>query len=153
VPAEAQNNQVVFSSFAPLQGRSAELVRVEVDPATITFWDLSPDGSRIAFGVKDEHRGEIRILPLAGGPERTVHLKDAKNLQSVAWTADGAALFVTNWASEGYSLWRVNLTGQMRLLRKAGIWLERPVPSPDGRYLAFAEGTASSNAWMLEKFR
>jgi hypothetical protein len=30
--------------------------------------------------------------------------------------------------------------------------VERPVPSPDGHYLAYGEVTTAGNAWMIENF-
>jgi len=47
----------------------------------------------------------------------------------------------------------VPLDGETRLLYKGGYYVENPVPSPDGRYLAFGEVTLESNAWVIENLR
>lgn len=158
VLSEIKEDQLVFSGFDPLQGRKGELARVDLGPNsgyynTIfdTFWDLSPDGSRIAFGGCEPHGGHIHILDLDSHQENQLSLKDWSCLTSVGWSSDGKYLFVTNWASRGGSILHVALNGETRLLHKAiGMELERPVPSLDGRYLAYGEVTTVSNAWMIE---
>jgi len=148
--SEANQEQIVFFAFDSLQGRKGELAKIEVDPRD-TFWDLSPDGSRIAFGRFEEDGGHIRILDLPGGKAREIALKGWAGLDSVAWSADGRSLFVTNWASKGGSILRLGLNGETQLLHKAlGMALERPLPSPDGRYLACSQVATTSNAWMIE---
>ncbi len=37
-----------------------------------------------------------------------------------------------------------------RVKAPSSMLFERPVPFPDGRYLAFAEVATASNAWMIE---
>ena len=95
--------------------------------------------------------GHIRILDLSGGEPRTVELRDADHLTSVGWGADGKSLFVTNWSSIAGSILHVDLNGETHLLhRAAGMTLERPLPSPDGRYLIYGEVITTSNVWMIE---
>lgn len=158
VLSEIKDDQLVFSGFDPLQGTKGELTRLDLGPNSgyyntvfDTFWDLSPDGSRIAFGGCEPHGSHIRILDLDRHQESQVGLRDWSCLTSVSWSLDGKSLFVTNWASRGGSILRVGLNGESKLLRKAvGMGLERPLPSPDGRYLAYGEVTTVSNAWMIE---
>lgn len=149
--AEVNGNQIVFSAFDPRLGRQGEVARIQAE-SSVTFWDLSPDGSRIAFGKMEGDGGHIRLLDLAGGTARDITMKGWSNLASVGWSADGRSLFATNWASKGASILRVALDGQIQSLYKASssMLLERPVSSPDGRYLAFAEVATASNAWMIE---
>ena len=92
-------------------------------------------------------------LSLAAGAAADVAVKGWANLTSVGWSADGRGLFVSKGSSSGDSLLRVNLNGDAQVLRKAGMWIERPVASPDGRYLAWGEVSSNSNAWMIENFR
>lgn len=150
VLSEMNQDQVVFSAFDPIQGRKGELARLDVDPSD-SFWDLSPDGSRIAFGKFEVNGSRIRILDLAGGEPNVVELRDWDHLTSVGWSADGKSLFATNWSSIAGSILHVTLNGETHLLqRAAGMTLERPLPSPDGRYLAFGDVITTSNAWMIE---
>ena len=74
-------------------------------------------------------------------------------LQSVAWAVDGKALFVTGWTSKDPPLLRVSLEGKAQLLYKGHHRLEDLVPSPDGRYLAFADMELEGNAWVIENRR
>jgi len=50
-------------------------------------------------------------------------------------------------------LLRVPLHGQTRLLYRGLKYVENPVASPDGRYLAFGEMTEDGNAWVLDLAR
>jgi WD40 repeat protein len=152
VLAEANPQGIIFSAFDPKLGRLGELAKVNIEPSD-SFWDLSPDGSRIAFGKLENQSSHIRVLDLASGKTREISVKDWSNLTSVGWSADGQSLFAATWGSKGGSILRVSLNGKTQLMYKAaGMQLERPVPSPDGRYLAFAEVSTTSNAWMVENF-
>jgi eukaryotic-like serine/threonine-protein kinase len=152
VLAEANPQEIMFSAFDPKLGRLGELAKVNIEPSD-SFWDLSPDGSRIAFGKLENQSSHIRVLDLASGKTREISVKDWSNLTSVGWSADGQSLFAATWGSKGGSILRVSLNGKTQLMYKAvGMQLERPVPSPDGRYLAFAEVSTTSNAWMVENF-
>jgi Tol biopolymer transport system component len=150
VLGEANQDQVVFSAFDPIQGRKGDLARLDLDPSD-SFWDLSPDGSRIAFGKFEVSGSQIRILDLAGGEPRVVEVRGWNHVTSVGWSADGRSLFATNWSSVAGSILHVALNGETRLLhRAAGMTLERPLPSPDGRYLVYGDVITTSNAWMIE---
>ena len=151
VLSEVSGSAIVFSAFDPKLGRQGELARIQMGPS-LSFWDLSHDGSRIAFGKMEGDGGHIRLLDLADGKARDMTVKGWSNLASIGWSMDGRSLFATNWASKGASILRVTLDGQIQFLYKApsSMLLERPVPSPNGHYLAFAEVATSSNAWMIE---
>jgi hypothetical protein len=80
-------------------------------------------------------------------------VKGWSNLDSVSWTADGKALFVSVRMPKGTTLLRVNLQGQALVLWKP----ERDratyaAPSPDGRHVALLGWTLNSNIWMMENF-
>jgi Tol biopolymer transport system component len=52
------------------------------------------------------------------------------------------------------SLVHVTLSGKVKRLLKSAHrqWMNRPRPSPDGKYLAFQALTVESNIWLLENF-
>jgi Tol biopolymer transport system component len=150
VLSEQLQNEAVFTAFHPLEGRNGELTRVGADPRRPAFWDLSPDGRWIAYGARHDANGRIMLLPLAGQEPRDISAGDWKRLESVAWAADGKALFVTSYSSNGFRLLRVSLTGKAELLYTGPYYLESPVPSPDGRYLAFGEITPEGNVWAVD---
>lgn len=150
VLAEAAPDRISFSAVDPAQGRRGELAGIDAYPIG-SFWDLSPDGTRVAVGSCENGDSHIRILELATKRETRVTIKGWPCLTSVDWGADGKSFFASTWASKGGSLLRITLTGEAKLLyRAAGMSLERPIPSPDGRFLAYSEVTTIGNAWMLE---
>lgn len=137
-----------------MDGKKRKVATVEFDSYSVwSFWNLSQDGSRIAFGKDEGSKGRVRILPVAGDGEQEVEVKGWGWLDSVAWSSDGKSLFVDSWSPKGGSLLHVLFNGQAQVLRKAGLWMDRPTPSPDGRYLAFGEVTSNQNAWMIENIR
>ncbi|MEK7406164.1 MAG: hypothetical protein AAB225_13750 [Acidobacteriota bacterium] len=153
VLSEQAQNQVVFTAFDPVEGRKGELTRIDGDLSSPAFWDLSPDGRWIAFATRAETSSRIRLLSLVGQGPHEISAGGWTQLQSVAWAADGKALFVTGWASKDPPLLRVSLEGKAQLLYKGHHRLENLVPSPDGRYLAFADMELEGNAWVIENFR
>ena len=153
VLAEQDRDQLVFTAFDPIEGRKGEITRIESHPSQVSFWDLSPDGRWIALGMREEQSASLRILSLEGRAAREIPVKGWTRLESVAWAADGSALFLTGLASNGSPLLRAGLNGQTHLLYTAPFQIENPSPSPDGRYLAFGEVAPDSNAWVIENFR
>ena len=111
------------------------------------FWDLSPDGQWIALGWGDR----IRLLSLAGRPPRDISVDGWGWLQCVAWAANGKAVFATAHAPKDPPLLRISLDGEVTLLHKGLFNTENPVPSPDGRYLAFGKTRwrATSGWWRI----
>jgi Tol biopolymer transport system component len=149
---EADQEQIVFTTFDPTQGRKADGRRTSMTrgpEAVPSAWDLSPDGSQVA-SIVDARGCRIRILPLAGGASHDVVVHGWSRCDTLAWAADGRSLFASSFSVKGSSLLHVELGGEARLLRKATKWFERPLPSPDGRSMAFGEMTPESNAWILE---
>ncbi len=77
-----------------------------------------------------------------------------RNVASVRWTADGQGVITTGHGGPGSDrLVYTDLAGHTETVwRKENEWLPRSVPSPDGRYLAYATMIRDSNAWMIENF-
>jgi len=73
-------------------------------------------------------------------------------LESIAWAADGKGFFVTSEGPDSSNLLYVTPTGKVKLLLRNERWMFQPLPSPNGKYLAFQAQTWDSNAWMLENF-
>ncbi len=152
---------MVFYLLDPLRGRGPKLGRFphRVDFTGNTGWGLSPDGSRIAYVT--EH-GQVEIMSLNDRSRSDRSWQQIslgphwQQLQTVAWTADGKSLFVTCWKPDGSDLLHVMLDGKVNLLWHHGHspwqWASNPLPSPEGRYLAFQSKSLDSNVWMIENF-
>jgi serine/threonine protein kinase/Tol biopolymer transport system component len=150
--------QVIFSALEPSQEqRRRELTRINLkQPVAGYSWDLSLDGSHLAFAQYDEREGRIQILPLAGGEVREINVKGWNGLWRLFWAADGRGVFVSAAGGEGATLLYVDLEGRGQIIwqqRFPGVNFEaRGIPSPNGRYLAVLAYTVDSNVWMLENF-
>lgn len=149
--AEASQDEIVFTFFDPMTGRGVEAARVHTSPSRF-FWDLSPDGSLLAYGeFRNTTNDHVIVLNVKERTSREVPLEERTALSSLAWSADGRSLFVTTARREGSDLLHVSLEGKVDLLREEnGRWLADPSPSPDGRFLAFSIRTTDSNVWLLE---
>jgi len=148
VLSEEIQGLVVFTAFDPVEGRGKVLA--ELPASRLNFWDLSPDSRWIAMGKNEETRGVIHLVSLAGEASREIQVENWTHLLSVAWASDGSALFATAFASTGAPLLRVGLDGKTHMLYRGLKYVENPVASPDGRYLAFGEMTQDGNAWVLD---
>lgn len=150
---ETGGKEIVYSVFDPVEGRRGEVARAPMSGTAggwPSAWDLSPDGSRVA-SIDDSPGCRIRILPLGAGTPRDLIVGGWRLCDNVAWSADGAGLFTSSFSVRGSSLLHIDLDGRAQLLRKAVKWFERPLPSPDGRRLAYGEMTPESNAWVVEQ--
>ena len=151
VLSEAGQNEAVFHSFDPNPGGSkSEIFRVPAEWPDDVTWDLSPDGSRIAWFKRDPRSASIKIRELGSGRTRDIGIAGLVELLSVGWAADGKSLFVTNFSPTGSSLLHIPLDGKQVVLYKAAKEVEMPKASPDGRLLAFGEVESASNAWLIE---
>jgi Tol biopolymer transport system component len=148
VLSEEIQGEVVFTAFNPMQGRKGALRSIPA--SSFSFWDLSPDGRWIALGKNEETNGRIRLVSLAGEAPREIQAGDCTHLMSVAWASDGKALFATAFASKGAPLLRVALDGKTQILYRGLKYVENPVASPDGQFIAFGEMTEDGNVWVLD---
>ena len=137
----------VFLAFDPLKGAGRELVRVD-SPQGFQSWDLAPDGRRVALGSSESR---IWITSLDNGRSEEVPLKGLRGDEvDLSWTADGSGFIVTT----GLSIWHVDLRGNATKLLgnpRAQAYLH-PVPSRDGRHLAFPVVSWDANVWLVEGF-
>lgn len=156
VLSQLEGADMVFYLLDPLRGRGPKLGRFphRADFTGNTGWGLSPDGSQIAYVT--EH-GQVEIMSLRDQSWHEISLGPHwQQLQTVAWAADGKSLFVTCWKPDGSDFLHAALDGKVTLLWHNGHspwqWATNPLPSPDGKYLAFQSKSLDSNVWMLENF-
>jgi Tol biopolymer transport system component len=149
--------QYIFTEFDPLKGRGRELTRVTLvqTGGGYLFWDLTRDGTRIAFAQDRGGIGRrIQILPLSGGKTREVNIQREIQMTSLAWANDGRGFYVATFPPSS-ALFFVDVDGSAEILWKKETLVGftwRSLPSPDGRHLAMTGWSADSNVWMLENF-
>jgi Tol biopolymer transport system component/DNA-binding winged helix-turn-helix (wHTH) protein len=149
-------NGLVFMTFDPVAGKEKELTRIE-DPEWYLYnWTLSSDGSTLALSKKHrtQEQAAIRLLPVAGGTERTITFQPWSGIAYIDWAADGHSLWVRASSPSGtQTLLNVDLHGKVKpVLQESEMDLGWAIPSPDGRHVAIWEASGSSNAWLLENF-
>ena len=151
VEDDEDRKQFTFTAFDPLRGRGRELVRIDSDPKKYFNWDLSPDGTRIAYA--NNHEGPVHILSLRGQPSQEIKVKGWSNLQDIEW-ADAKALLISIGVQGGVVLLHVDMQGNAHVLwqQQGGFAGFVGKVSPDGRHLAFNGFTTNSNIWMMENF-
>lgn len=150
--SEVQGNEIVFSSFEPVPAAArTEVFRVKAHNPDDVYWDLSPEGSRIAYGERGAH-SLIRIQAIRAdmNTNSEIPVPEWPDLYTIGWSADGTSLFATDFSPSGSSLIQILLDGKTRVLYKGAKELELPKASPDGRSLAFGEVVSSSNVWLIE---
>ena len=147
-----QKTHVVLSTFDPATGRMRELAVLPGESADLTFWDVTPDGSAIAFGEFAWGGGDrFTLLHPATGETRVVRLQHFKNVSDLAWAADGRSLFATTTTIRGAEVIHVMLDGTTHLVRAfQSLTVQNPRPSADGRSLLVGILSTSSNAWVIE---
>jgi Tol biopolymer transport system component len=156
VLSEVKEGRIVFASLDIAAGRKSELFRVDAKDAGAAYWDaywdLSPDGSRIAFSAPNDTNCEIRIMTLTGVTERTLSVKGRTRCIAVAWPQRGEGLFVEAYTDVKSTLLRASPDGDAKPLRTSLKWFQHFAESPDGKHLAFTDVVGDSNAWMIENY-
>jgi hypothetical protein len=98
------------------------------------------------------HGNQIRLVPLSGGPTRTITINGYSDFLELFWAMDSQSMFVSTQAPGGVILLRVSLGGEAQPIwhtKSAHTW---GVPSPDGRHLAILDSNRESNVWMINNF-
>ena len=154
---QKEGQDLVFYSLDPVRGKGEQLGKIQASPfGRATGFSVSPDGSRLALVRGEEkYRGRIDVLTVSDHAWHEVSGEPGwGDFQSIAWAADGNGFFVTSNLPESKNLLHVTLTGEVKPLlhydRRQ--WMINPLPSPNGKYLAFQATTWDSNVWMLEGF-
>lgn len=153
VLGEAGSHEVVFYNFAPVPAAAkSEIFRMQADDPNTVTWDLSPDGSRLAYAEYDWHSTTVHIRDLKTNLVRDIPLNGVVEMSTLTWSADGTSLFATTFSLTGSSLLHVTDNGKYHVVYKGAKDVEGARQSPDGRYLAFGDVVSASNVWLVEGF-
>ena len=125
------------------------------DGLTVRLISLSPQRSHVAFAVIAEDQKQIWVEPLEGGEERM--LFDASEdgwVPSLEWTPDGEALLAVITAPEAAKgIYRFPIDGSPAVKTELlGDRVANAVLHPDGRTVAYQDGSPSSRTWKMENF-
>jgi len=94
----------------------------------------------------------VHILNLSTGATQLLLASELGNLmEHVAWWKGGKLLFVTERGPKS-TLISLDVAGRSHVLKQSDGFLGVPVPSPDGRHLAFNKEDDESNVWLIENF-
>jgi Tol biopolymer transport system component len=149
VLSQKQGRELSFYPLDPVRGKGRLLGKTDGwAPRLLSWaWDVSPDGSRVAV-VGSGNNGN-NILTLANGAWHEIAVDARWGTEYIAWTADGQGFFVTAYKLD---LLHITTAGKVNVLshNDHAQWPAWPVPSPDGKYLAFQAQTYDFNAWMIE---
>jgi Tol biopolymer transport system component/class 3 adenylate cyclase len=118
-------------------------------------WDLSPDGRTVAVVHSDLSDNTVRILTLADGVTLSVRVPSWSGFDNVQWTPDGTGLYLAANLPKIAALLRIDLKGDVDVVwqSESVMSVRLPLPSPDGKYMAFTvTSTGESNAWWIEHF-
>jgi serine/threonine protein kinase len=147
----SDNKQLVLTTFDPISGRGKELIRLNGPLNANYSWDLSPDGTSVAFVRSAD--GPIEILSLKGPAAQKLPPGGWSTISGLSWTADGKGLLIWGLAHNVPTLIQVDIGGQSRALWSVSSGsLEIGTPSPDGRHVAISQINKSGNIWMIENF-
>jgi len=163
VVEEAEGKQVL-TIFDPLKGRGQNLPILDFPDFTdrvdiVTPRLLSPQGRLIEKIIPGPEGLRIRVRSLTEETVQEITFKKliGKYLFS-GWSPDGTGVYLTDWGASDsyYRMLFGGLDGHSQVLWKRGTstghTVHDPMPSPDGRHLAFTVITYEMNAWMLENF-
>jgi len=134
------------------KGTMVTRAKFDVNPDEWIRFAPSPDGLRVALLSTD---GRIRIIPVDGTPGFDIRVKEWNDgLRAIAWSADGARLYGTWGTSGAYAVLDIEMDGTAHAIwRTSDAPPSTPVPSPDGRFLAFARARVERNAYLMDDLR
>jgi Tol biopolymer transport system component len=154
VLAEKTEKQTAFHALDPIRGEGIEIAEVQAVPATLgDSWSLSPDASHLAVLNLDKQGPAILIISVADGSLKTLLLDSSIGRpQSISWAADSMGFFLTCRAPDSFNLVHITLFGKVHTLLRTDRkqFIINPLPSPDGKHLAFQGQTWDSNLWIIQ---
>jgi Tol biopolymer transport system component len=117
--------------------------------------DLSPDGTRLLFGMKHpgDEKSSLFTIPVKGGEKKEVcTAQEAEGFKMALWSADGKYIYFTERPEgEKTNLWRVTSTGGI----PEKVWSSESRVEifdihPDGNQIAFSIRERKTEVRMME---
>ncbi len=142
-------------SLLDIQARRDKLVaHVKLAVADGYDWDLSPDGRNLVFVHANLSDNVVRFVTLTDGTKHEITVPGWSQFDHVAWATDGSGLYLAANLPKQVALLRLDLKGNVDVLwQSESAYVDLPVPSPDGKFIAFTvTSTGESNAWIIERF-
>jgi eukaryotic-like serine/threonine-protein kinase len=149
--SENIGKQMVLTAIDPVNGRLEQLARLEMPKGDLN-WSFDPEGGRIAF--LDYPDDKLRVLDLKSGQIRVIRPVPPENgMNTLAWSSDGRGVFVTACPDRCKLLEVDANSGKVQtLLENLNDMVTLPLPSPDGKRLAYCQVVKESNVTLLENF-
>ncbi|MSO23788.1 MAG: serine/threonine-protein kinase [Acidobacteria bacterium] len=157
VVAEDVAGKRILTTFDPLKGRGETLPQPDYPDSGRGI--LSPQGQLIEKMKQGPEGLHIRVRSLTAGSAEEVTFKNlTKKYSFMGWSLNGKAIYICDQSpfESDFTVLYAGLDGHSQVLWKRGTSpgysFDYPIPSPDGRHLAFTVVTYEMNAWMLENF-
>jgi Tol biopolymer transport system component len=128
-------------------GQRTELI------AIAEWFDLSRDGSQLAFVQSNGPAYVLKLQPTDGSPSRDlIRFGPQDRINSISFVPDGQSLVFAKAGDGPFELFRVSTTGQPNPL-PLGVIGGQSFPDvsvhPDGRRLAFIDNEWSGDFWQM----
>lgn len=157
VLTEHDNQLATFYEFDPVQGKGREIIQVKwAAELTAFYWDLSFDGTHIAYLDTTRGNTDIAILDIISLPvaKQDLHINSYDPFATLYWDAHAKGFYISSYNSSGdlLKLLHVDLAGKVDVVRQqVGSQLSWSIPSPDGKYLMFQKFASKGNIWLLQR--
>ena len=124
-------------------------VIVASTPKNEMYPAMSPDGTRVAYGVEDLDTMDIYVTEIATGATRRLTSGSGYN-SGPAWSPDGLRLAFVSSRDGTTDLYTMNADGsrQRRLLEAPDLAEGTPTWSPDGTTIAFAASATNGDGTL-----
>ena len=109
----------------------------------------SPDGKWVTFTAFAEGNSQLWRMPIAGGKEEQLTASDER-MRHMSYSPDGRWIYIQ---PSHRNIWRLPAAGgalqKVTSFPESGLFIEEPILSPDGRFLAYCRSHGSSSLWIL----
>jgi TolB protein len=131
-----------------IRARQSRQITFSADDKLTTCW--SPDGRWLVYVSNASGDLQLWKMPAAGGEAQRL-TKGRDRIRHMFYSSDGRWLY---FQPNHLNIYRMPADGgpvqQVTHFPEAGLFLEEPAISPDGRYLAYTRSSGGSSLWSLE---